>query len=330
MTKLDWNALRFDPARARRGHVESYFLKLNDKAGRRALWLKATILSNIGSPEGAIAEAWAVAFDREGEHVAVKESLPFSKSRFSNAGLDIVANGLRLGEGSLTGEITHAGRTISLDLSFTKGAPPLVPFPYEAMYEGRFPKSKLVSPHPDSLFSGSYSVDDEEVTVDGWRGMQGHNWGESHAHLYAWAHGNQWDQDEDFVLEGLSARVKLGPVLSPLTTLVCVRHRGVRYDFNRVVDLARARGSVDPRRWAFRAESDLGSIEGELFGQNEDFVGLYYANPDGAMTYCLNTKLAHARVRFEPRGRLPMTLTSRTAALEIGTHEPNHGIRMHV
>jgi len=36
----DWNATRFDPASAR-GHVESHFLKLNDPAGRRALWLKA-------------------------------------------------------------------------------------------------------------------------------------------------------------------------------------------------------------------------------------------------------------------------------------------------
>lgn len=330
MTKLDWNAVRFDPARARRGHVESYFLKLNDEEGRRALWLKATILANVGSPEGAVAEAWAVAFDREGQHVGVKESLPFSQSRFSNAGLDIVANGLRLSEGSLAGEITHAGRTIAFDLSFTPGAPPLVPFPYEAMYERRFPKSKLVSPHPDSRFTGRYAVDGYEVRVDGWRGMQGHNWGESHAYLYGWAHCNQWDQDEDFVLEGVSARVELGPLLSPLTTLVCVRHRGVRYDFNRPVDLARARAQLDHRRWAFRAENDLGRIEGELFAQTDDFVGLYYANPQGKMTYCLNTKLAHARIRFEPRGRLPLTLTSRTAALEVGTREPKHGVRMYV
>src|SRR5438128_806749 len=46
-----WNGVRHgdSSARARRGHVESYFLKLNDREGRRALWLKATILARGSS-----------------------------------------------------------------------------------------------------------------------------------------------------------------------------------------------------------------------------------------------------------------------------------------
>jgi hypothetical protein len=62
--------------------------------------------------------------------------------------------------------------------------------------------------------------------------------------------------------------------------------------------------------------------------RTDDMVGLYYANPDGAMTYCLNSKLASARVRFEPKGRAPLTLTSRAAALEVGTRDADHGVRM--
>lgn len=347
---LDWNAARFDPSRAPgAGHVESWFLKLNDRAGRRALWLKATILSPVvnpgrsaaagnpgaavaasGNPGHAVAEAWAIAFDRDSTHVAVKETFPCADARFSHAGLDVVVGTLRLTEGTIAGTLAHAGHTIAFDLGFTPGAPPLVPFPSTAMYTAAVPKSKLVSPHPDSRFSGSYTVDGAAVEVADWRGMQGHNWGRGHAELYAWGHCNQWDQEPDFVLEAVSARVKVGPVLAPLTTLVCVRHRGVRYEWNRPLDLARSRGDIGRRRWTFRAASDVGRIEGELVGATEDFVGLYYPNPDGAMTYCLNTKLAHARVLFEPRGRAPMTLTSRTAALEIGTRDPDHGIRMAV
>ena len=42
----DYNAVRFDPSTtAGRGHVESYFIKLNDAEGRHALWLKGTILA---------------------------------------------------------------------------------------------------------------------------------------------------------------------------------------------------------------------------------------------------------------------------------------------
>ncbi len=62
----DWNAVRFEPGS--RGHVESYFFKLNDPAGNRALWLKATILARLdGSPP--VAEAWAIAFERGVEAV---------------------------------------------------------------------------------------------------------------------------------------------------------------------------------------------------------------------------------------------------------------------
>lgn len=326
---FDWNAFRFD-SRARRGHVESYFFKLNDAEGRRALWLKATVLSDGRCAEGTVAEAWAIAFDRENGHIAVKQTVPYSQARFSRTGLDIEVAGLRIRDGIVQGEVEQNGHRIAVDLSFTKGAPPLVPLPERALYYSRLPRSKLVSPYPDSRFSGSYAVNGETIRVENARGMQGHNWGESHAHLYAWAHCNQWDQDEDFVFEGLSAKIKLGPVVTPIATLVCVRHRGVRYEFNRFRDLLKNRGEVSFRRWVFRAESDLGRIEGELFGQTPDFVGLHYPNPDGTMTYCLNSKLAHARLRFEPFGRPPMTLTSRTAALEVGTREPNHGIRMYV
>ena len=62
----------------------------------------------------------------------------------------------------------------------------------------------------------------------------------------------------------------------------------------------------------------------------DDMVGLYYPNPHGPMTYCLNTKLARARVRFEASGRPPLLLTSRAAALEIGTRDDGHGVRMYV
>jgi hypothetical protein len=57
-------------------------------------------------------------------------------------------------------------------------------------------------------------------------------------------------------------------------------------------------------------------------------AGLHYANPDGAMTYCLNSKLARARIQFEARGRPPLFLSSRAAALEIGTRDAEHGVRM--
>jgi hypothetical protein len=322
----DWNAVRFDPS-GKRGHVESYFLKLNDPEGRRALWLKATILAAQGRPP--VAETWAIAFDREGEHVAAKQVVPFEDASFSPDGFDVKVAGVHFERGRVAGAVESAGRQIEWALDFETDVAPLVQFPSLKMYETALPSSKFVTPYPSTRFSGHYHVDGKEVPVDGWRGMQGHNWGKNHAEKYAWGHCNQWLEGEDLMLEGVTARVKMGPVLVPPLTLLFVWHRGVRYEFNDTRSLLlSARGEMTHRSWAFSAKGPLAKLEGELHAETEDFVGLYYENPNGEMTYCLNSKIARGRIRLEVKGRAPLVLTTRSAALEIGTKDPRHGVRM--
>ncbi len=322
---LDWNAVRFDPSRGS-DHVESYFLKLNDPSGRHALWLKATILA--GKQRSSVAEAWAVAFDRDGEHVGVKEVVPYSRARFSAERLDVRVAGLELREGKTRGSITSKERTIEWDLEFDPEGPALVPYPHPKMYEGPLPSQKLVTPHPDTRFSGSYRVGDREVSVANWRGMQGHNWGKRHTELYAWGHVNQWEDADDLVLEGTTARVKVGPILTPPITLVCVWNAGKRYELNETKTLLRAKGSLTTRAWTFRSENSEASVEGELVAETRDMAGLHYENPNGEMTYCLNSKIARAELTLHPRGGRAVHARSRSAALEIGTKDPAHGVKM--
>ena len=329
-----WQRVRFDPAR-RGGHVESYFLKANDPEARRAVWIKATILRTTAEPDRPIAEGWAIAFDRgAGRHVGVKHDLPFGAARFGDAGLDVgwrrpSGDFLELKEGASRGAIAKNGSTIRWDLRFEGELGPMVQLPSEALYDTPLPSSKLVTPVPDARFDGEVIVDGERWPIVGWRGMQGHNWGKRHAPLYGWCHANVWEQpDSEVVVESVSARVALGPFRLPLLTAVCVRHRGVAYDFTRPGDVRRAEAEVSHRRYAFSTEGPLGRVEGLAEAETDDMVGLHYANPDGTMTYCLNSKLARLRLRFEPAGRAPFVLTSRAAALEIGTMDDAHGVRM--
>ncbi len=327
---VPYSGVRYDPS-ARVGHVESYFLKANDPARPRALWLKATIFASAHAPRRAVAEAWAVAFDRERGHVAVKSWVPYEAARFSPVDFSAAIDGCSYGASAVRGSITTAERTIAWDLRYRDASAPLYHYPRK-LYEARLPSQKLVSLCPDATFEGKATVRGETWSLDGWRGMVGHNWGRKHTALYAWAHCNVWDgpPDPEIVFEGVSGRVALGPVLTPTRTLLFVRHRGVRYDLNGTLDLLRNQGEITPRRYRFRGESDLAFVQGELWGESDDFVGLYYPNPDGAMTYCLNTKIAQAELRFRPRGRDEMVLRSSAAALEIGTRDPNHGVRMYV
>jgi len=325
---------RYDAA-APHGHVESYFLKANDPRRRRAIWLRATIFASDRHPEVALAEAWAIAFDGDtGQHVAVKTQVPFANASFAKDRLRAEVDGCVLAPGVARGRVETAGRSVAWDLTFDTSGAALVHFPKTFLYEGPFPRSKLVSPLPDIRVSGHVEVNlgggAERWEVAQWPGLLGHNWGRTNAFLYAWGHVNAWEGDEEVVLEGVSARVKVGPLTTPITTLVCIRHRGVRYDLNALSDIARNTGAITPRRWTFRGKNELVAVEGELWGETDDFVGLYYPNPDGSMCHCLNTKLARAEVKLTTRGRAPITLRSRAAALEIGTRDPLHGVRMYV
>jgi hypothetical protein len=316
------DGLKFDPA-SHRGHVESYFLKLNDPKGDRALWVKATILARpLGEP---VAESWAIAFERGKPPIARKSTVPFSRARFSKDAIDLETPGLSMTSSRVVGE--HEG--LSFDVAIEDRTPPLFHYP-PRFYKGRFPSTKLTSPMPNLVARGEARVGDRKWKIDGWRGLLGHNWGRGHAFAYAWGHCNVWDDDVDLVFEGTSGRVRVGPVLIPTTTLLLVRLGGETHALNHIGELLRNQGSMTFRRWRFSARGPTLSVSGELFAETEDMVGLHYENPDGAMTYCLNSKLASARISITPRGGLPITVSSRAAALEIGTRDPRHGVRMAV
>lgn len=334
---MDHNALRYDPA-ARRDHVESYFLKANDPEGSRALWVRGTLFSRGSEPGAAVAEGWAIAFDRRGgkrRHAALKSTIPISRASFDRSALGVAWDEpqdgavFSLRSGAARGHIARRGERIAWDLAYDAGGPALELLPYAWMYEAPFPKSKLVTPVPDTVFSGEVEAFGERWSLDGWRGMQGHNWGRGNADLYAWCHVNLWDEaGEPLVLEAVSARVRTGPVLLPLLTLVAVRVRGVDYRFHRPADMARARAAIDGLSYRFQVASDLGRVEAEITADPEDMVGLYYANPKGPITHCYNSKLARARLTFEPAGRARVTHVSSAAALEIGTHERDPAVKM--
>ncbi|GAC1538417.1 MAG: hypothetical protein NVS3B10_29600 [Polyangiales bacterium] len=339
------------------GHVESWFLKANEPGGRRAIWLKNTVFACSPSADRRhalvppMAESWAIAFDRERGHVATKTSIPLDRARFGRGTLDLEVDGCELSLGRARGAIASGTRRVRWDLAVGPDrAAPILHLPRRALYEASFPGSKLVTPLADGRVTGSVQVDrgegmaPEEWNVGEWPAMIGHNWGRSHPRLYAWVHCNSWDgaspvsegsrttpdDPEDLAFEAVSARARMGPVLSPMATAVFVRWKGKSWDLNARELLGQNRGSISLRRWEVTAAGHGLEVHAELSAETDDLVGLHYPNPSGAMTYCLNTKIARARLELRLPGRPPFIATSRAAALEIGTRERQHGVRMYL
>ena len=92
--------------------------------------------------------------------------------------------------------------------------------------EAGFPRFKILTPYPAERFRGRLSVDGKEWVVEGWPGMQGHNWGRAHSERYAWAHCCAFEGRPESWFEGFSAKIRLGPVTTPFLTMLSLVHEG--------------------------------------------------------------------------------------------------------
>jgi hypothetical protein len=333
-------------SRYRRGpHVETWFLEAVEPGGARGLWLRATIFARPKSadrrvaPVPPVAEAWAVAFDRERGHVATKTVVPLEAARFGHGNVDLAVDGCELSLGHARGAIDNGGRSLAWDLEVGPSrAAPIRHLPSHALYDDRVPSGgKAVTPVSDARASGTLRVrrssqdDEERWDVAAWPTMIGHHWGRGRPHLYAWSHCGAWDDAEDLVFEGISTRVRMGPMLSPMGTAVFIRWRGRSWDLNARELFGKNRGIISMRRWEVTATGERGvRVHAEIDAATDDLVGLHYPNPGGGMTYGLDTALARARVELLVPGEPPLVATSRSAALEIGTRDRHHGVRMYV
>lgn len=329
------NALRF--VAGRRGHVESYFLRANDPVRPRAIWLKATILAPLEGP--ALAEVWLVWFDGErGTTFAHKDTVPFERAAFHEVaggiGIRAASAALRLGpSGSATGTMERAGRRASWDLAWTSVethvSERLSIFPWKVLRTGPFPRSKLLTPHPALTFSGSVVIDGERVSLDGWTGMQGHNWGKEHTFEYAWgqclfpAEGGE----PEAMVEGFTGRVRVAGRTTPRMSALVVRTGAHTYRFDRLLDFWRQEATLASRSWTLRLASDDGVASMTMDAAGMPLACLGYQNPDGHLSYCFNTKLAHVWLEVRPtRGRAFTRESAHGGALEFLRHEPDPAV----
>lgn len=328
-------AVRWDP-NDRGGHVESFFLKANDPDTDRALWLKLTIYSPLGGVP-TVGEAWAVIFDGDEGHVAAKETYPIADMSPGPGGVGLALKECSLDPGHTTGLVhTPDGAELRWDLEYDATRSPLYLLPMEWMYTAPFPKFKTLTPTADSRFQGFIEVGDRRFEVTDWPGMQGHNWGRAHAERYAWAHCNVFDDPGDSshegaIFEGFSARIKLGPITTPFLTLVKLVHRGITYDFTDVMCWLRASSQLDHTAWDFVCVKGRQRLIGSLWTTPDRMVGLTYRNPNGDITHCLNSKIAHCELRLMEDGASRIRLRSTAkAALEVAVKETDHPVKMYV
>lgn len=180
---------------------------------------------------------WAIVFDGEGHHRALKAEYPISQCSFAQDDFNIVIGDAVLMSGIVHGCIAYGDETIQWDVTYSGEQRPAFFVPGQNQHCKTSKSKKTLVGLPFARFNGSIQVNGETIEIINWVGSQNHNWGSKHTDHYAWGQVCGFDNEPDAFLELATFRIKIGPLFTPfMTPLVVIQRKRICTQF--VIKLA--------------------------------------------------------------------------------------------
>ena len=171
------------------------------------------------------------------------------------------------------------------------------------------------------------TVDGEQIAVDSWPGMIGHNWGSEHAERWTWIQANDFGLDDTY-FDAALGRIKVGAHDDAVG-----RQRGAlprsASDIASAAssESARPRSTEQPTECEFELTGKDVRVRGRVAAEPRKFVAWVYADPAGPEHNTLNCSISDLELTVERRGRRRERLECvGAAAYELGVRETDHGI----
>ncbi len=314
----------------RKSFQEVWYLKLNEPAQNRALWLRFTLLLSKNGYK-KISEVWGIFFQKKenGEilKTALKQTFPLACFKGEN-------NKIQIQESFLTdhhtqGMIEAKGQHLKWNLeikSLNGECFDLVP---KTLSKTGVIKNKALTVHENLSFSGTCLVNGESYSWEQSPGMQAHLAGSKNGHSWVWSHCNYFldekGQPAQVVFEGLSARAKLlCGVPSPKLSTFYFNYQDKAYHLNSLWSAIRSRSQSELSEWNFEAESPPFTFKGQIKAELKSFAGITYEDTDGSLLYCSNSKLSEMTLVVYKNGKPEARFYApQTAAFEFVSRKKN-------
>lgn len=275
---------------------ESHYVLATRPDGGRAVWIRYTAHKEPGEP--ARGTLWCTAFDAEAPAPVARRVESTAPLAAPPDGAWAAIDGATIGPRRAAGQVADC----AWELSWCEEAPALPYLPSRALYDRPFPRSQGVAMVPCATFAGSVEVAGQTWSLDGWRGMVGHNWGADHADEWLWLHATGLgDDDPGGWLDLVLVRVRLGPVRTPWLPSGAIAPGGAP----RRATLAQARG-LEVRLASGSARITIPRMPGGALSIATDLpapatVGWDYASPGGHSRDVRNCSIATATVTWGDR-----------------------------
>src|SRR5215207_119559 len=317
---------RFTEVPQKKGHYESFYLKLCPPGGGKGAWIRHTVHKRPG--EALTGALWFVLFDSEAAGPRA------TKRQFSADEVDALGGSyIRIADASLTdgraiGQVATEALEAKWDLSFSDEHQPFHHLPREFLYRTALPKTKFLSPYPDAVFNGTLEVAGERIEVDDWRGMIGHNWGAEHAERWVWVQGSGFEgrSPEDY-FDMAVGRIKVAGRTTPWVGNAMLMLDGRARRLGGFGHVPSTEVRELPTGASFELKGKGTKVAGTVSAPAKDFVAWIYADPVDPEHNTLNCSISDLELHVERDGRPAETLKIQgAAAYEFGTRDTDHGI----
>lgn len=287
------------------------------------MWLRYAVHAPIELDQ-RVGELRAIVFDGvDGRHRAVRSEVPIARVALHEPsrerGLHVRIGDATLEDGAASGFAHHGPGGIRWHLAWDGGAAPL-PLLSPRLERATLPRMKASTACPLLTLRGTIEIDGHVLHVDGWRGAQAHRWGHRHAATHAWGEVAGFDDAPDVFLEAASARLALGPALSPPLSVLVLRE-GVRETLLHDVSSAlRVRSRYAPFALELESRADDVRVQARFEAPAAAFVALREPEParDAGTKIALLTQLAACTLEVQRRGEPARSYRTRDrAALEL-------------
>ncbi len=311
---------------------EVWYMKFNQPAHRRALWLRFTLLMS-GDGQKRIAETWAIAFDKHAATLKVGVKNTYGLNDFKETG----NAAFQIGENEFCnthtrGAVHNADHRITWDLTLTPHRDLAFDFVPRLLQRMGLVKNTTWTVFEDLRWNGWSEVDGQRCEWNDAPGMQGHLAGARNGHSWAWGHCNTFVDEQgtpvNFVFDGISARGRRGDSGStPLLSTFFFYYNGREYHVNGFFDALRARAQYSPEAWSFEARQRGLTFRGRVDAALSEFAGVTYEDTDGSFLYCYNSKMSNMTVEILRGGIREAIYRARdSAAFEFVTREKRSDI----
>ncbi len=316
---------RFPKVPAKGGHYESFYIKACRPGGGRGIWIRHTVHKRPGaSPRGSV---WFTLFDAEAAAPRATKLTVDADRLSSPQGSWIKVAEAEIGPGKAQGSIETDAFAASWELAFSGSAEPCRYLPADWLYDAKIPRTKFEAPYPDARFSGRLQVDGEEIELDAWPGMIGHNWGSEHAERWVWLEGTGFEGDGETYFDAGAARVKIGPLRTPWLGAGSLMLDGETHRLGGLGRIRSSKISETSTHCEFVLPGDEIEVRGWIAAPAKDFVAWVYADPNGPEHNVVNCSIADLELIVERKGRPTRRLSlGGGGAYEFGMRETDHGI----